>query len=496
MRKKNRDCFRRIGIRLVIIIILFMVSVKYFQYQKHEGENADEGNKTKICKLLRIPEVSTEEIDRIRVLIKGSDFIGNHHKEILLTADSGFSVFKERKGIRSEECYGAFEEILIHTDMECDDYEKIIIVPENDSGRIVLKNVRRNQDTLAYRGSMEIFPEPEGLILINEVSLEEYLYGVVPSEMPSSFPFEALCAQAICARTYAYSHILEGAYPEYGAHVDDSTAFQVYNNQQENETTNAAVDVTCGQILLLKSGEPASTYFYSTSCGMGTDPAIWDNGKAGAFSTVKGRRINPLNAQMVDEEDFANYIEDGCCEDYEYDEPWYRWSYSVEEVDEEVLYERLLERYRSNENLVLTWNGTEFVPAKPDKIDEIKDICITYRGTGCVAEELIIETKNQRIKVKSEYNIRYVLCDAKTKAIRNDRKEVLCSTLLPSAFFILETGKKEGNVIGYCLKGGGYGHGVGMSQNAAAHMAKDGFTASEILHFFYGNQCELKTIYG
>ena len=51
--------------------------------------------------------------------------------------------------------------------------------------------------------------------MVNELPLEEYLYSVVPSEMPASYPLEALKAQAICARTYAYGHMLRAGYPRY-----------------------------------------------------------------------------------------------------------------------------------------------------------------------------------------------------------------------------------------------------------------------------------------
>jgi hypothetical protein len=63
-------------------------------------------------------------------------------------------------------------------------------------------------------------------MIINELPLEEYLYSVVPSEMPWNYNYEALKAQAICARSFAYKHVMSNSYSEFGAHVDDSTAYQ------------------------------------------------------------------------------------------------------------------------------------------------------------------------------------------------------------------------------------------------------------------------------
>ena len=68
------------------------------------------------------------------------------------------------------------------------------------------------------------------------------------------------------------------------------------------------------------------------------------------------------------------------------------------------------------------------------------------------------------------------------------------STLLPSAFFIVECSQKDGNVIEYSVLGGGYGHGNGMSQNGAGNMAKEGYSYTDILMTFYEN-CSLEKIY-
>ena len=81
-----------------------------------------------------------------------------------------------------------------------------------------------------------------------------------------------------------------------------------------------------------------------------------------------------------------------------------------------------------------------------------------------------------------------------TKVRRADESLVEMPNLLPSGFFIIEAGKKNGNVIGYTLTGGGFGHGVGMSQNGARAMARKGYSYEEILLFFY-EDCSLRAIY-
>ena len=78
--------------------------------------------------------------------------------------------------------------------------------------------------------------------------------------------------------------------------------------------------------------------------------------------------------------------------------------------------------------------------------------------------------------------------------IRQDGSKAACPTLLPSGFFIIKAGKEQENVVRYALIGGGFGHGVGMSQNGAMAMAKAGYSAEEILLYFYEN-CIIENIY-
>ena len=94
----------------------------------------------------------------------------------------------------------------------------------------------------------------------------------------------------------------------------------------------------------------------------------------------------------------------------------------------------------------------------------------------------------------SEYNIRYVLCDAKSVVRKQDGSETVPGTLLPSGFFVIDAdyqaGKAGENVVGYTLTGGGFGHGVGMSQNGAKALGEQGADYGKILSMFYPG-CEV-----
>ena len=104
---------------------------------------------------------------------------------------------------------------------EVPEYFRIESTAEEEEA-ITATSIQRGHGTPDYEGTLEIWPVEEGFILINELPLETYLNYVVPSEMPSGYTQEALKAQAVCARTYAYKHLQTYGYPEYRAHVDDS----------------------------------------------------------------------------------------------------------------------------------------------------------------------------------------------------------------------------------------------------------------------------------
>src|SRR3954447_15273355 len=113
-----------------------------------------------------------------------------------------------------------------------------------------------------YRGSVQVDVVSGKLRAINFVGLEQYLYGVVPSEMPYTWHPEALKAQAVVARSYALATRRSGAFDLY-----PDTRSQVYLGlEHERPSTNAAVDATAGQVVLYQ-GAVAKTFFFSTSGG-------------------------------------------------------------------------------------------------------------------------------------------------------------------------------------------------------------------------------------
>ncbi len=129
-------------------------------------------------------------------------------------------------------------------------------------------------DGKPYRGELQVTSTGKALTAIDYVGLEQYLWGVVPGEMPGDWPPEALKAQAVAARSYALASLLKGRSFDLYADVRS----QVYLGPSgEDPRTTAAVKATAGQALFF-AGKPAITLFSSSSGGRTADGAEVLNG--------------------------------------------------------------------------------------------------------------------------------------------------------------------------------------------------------------------------
>ena len=306
---------------------------------------------------------------------------------------------------------------------------------------ITVTSIERQCGNPIYYGKLEIIKNGEKLNLINELPLEKYLEAVVPSEMPASYEPQALCAQAVCARTYAWKHMQEKGIDGYNADVDDSVNYQVYGNVFPEASTDQAVKNTCGQIMM-KDGEPVEAYYFSTSAGITSTDEIWGARKAAA------------------------YLKSVVC-DFDRDSPWRSWKTVLP-------WQKLQEQVR-----ILFEDDSELMTVETVKKNE----------SGAVIS-LQVTTKKESYEINQEYSIRKFLSPEGCMITEKDGTKIEGGTLLPSAYFTLKQKKEESLEI----TGGGYGHGVGMSQNGADKMAEQGYTWEEILEYFF-NQVRIETVY-
>lgn len=117
-----------------------------------------------------------------------------------------------------------------------------------------------------FRGTLDVVKEADSLNAVNVVGIEDYLYGVLHHEVAPWWPMEALKAQAIAARTYAFYQMrINNALP---FDLRSSTASQVYGGSTtERYRTKIAVDQTAGKVLVFQ-GQPFPAYFHATCAGM------------------------------------------------------------------------------------------------------------------------------------------------------------------------------------------------------------------------------------
>ena len=307
-------------------------------------------------------------------------------------------------------------------------------------GTVQVKSIRRGYGTPSYSGTLELKSAGKKIALINELTVEDYLCAVVPSEMPVSYKLEALKAQAVCARSYAYRQMENYAYPKYRAHVNDSTDYQVYGNSKQADSAVKAVRQTAGETAKYK-GKIATTYYYSTSSGRTTTTAAWGSTSSAATGYLKSVSVCGKNG------------------DYEKNLPWYRWTVDVTAARlSTILYKN---------------TGKD--------VGSIRKIYISKRGPGKVALELKVKGDKGNLTIKTENKIRSALA-GDYDIRKQDGSKVKFRTLLPSAFITIT--KKKSQIH---IRGGGFGHGIGMSQTGANEMAKQGKTYKEILKLFYSD---------
>ncbi len=317
-----------------------------------------------------------------------------------------------------------------------------------------------SEDSRIFSGILYLYAENDSIYAVHEVDLEEYTANVVPGEMPSYYPEEALKAQAVCARTYALHHL--DARKEHHADVDDTVACQVYNNTGRKKKTNQATADTKGEIIADTKGKAAQLYFYSTSYGFCSMDDVWNETSTSPF--LQQVYLGKENRSLSSLEDFDAYIRSGDQGAWESDAPWFRWQLTLP-----------METLQA------------YVNAKDPGAGALTDIRITKRATGFAAKELTLICENKTITINDEYAIREFL-SPDGLPLKNQTETVTDKKVLPSSYFTIDETKENGKLISVTLYGGGYGHGVGMSQNAAKAMAEAGMSYTQILSEFFDIQ--------
>ena len=351
-----------------------------------------------------------------------------------------------------------------------------------------------------YRGRFEIIPNSRGLTIVNVVNVEEYLYGVLGAEIPSSWPMEALKAQAVVSRTYAIANL--GKHRANGFDLCASVHCQGYGGvSSEDPKLKRAVDETRGEILTYR-GEIAKVFYHSDSGGFtlsaksawGEDlpylkslkedfyqetSSPYSSWKLEIPSTKLMELLNDIGLDVGPPKDILITKKD---------EFGFR-ALSLKIVGSKGAVEIPATRFRQLIGFT-TLRSTAFTISKKEPLERVRKA--NQRETQNEAPDIEKPKKRRNVNVRellakglSYDEIILILAEAYGIIERDvaPKDEVSKEIIFPS--------KPDERV--FIFEGRGWGHGVGMSQWGAKLMAERGKSYTQILEFYFpGTKIEKK----
>lgn len=315
-------------------------------------------------------------------------------------------------------------------------------------------------DGKEYRGYIYIERRSNGeLLVINYVGTDDYVSSVLGKEMSYTWPKEALKAQSVCARNFVLTR--GSAHKSYGFDVCPTTHCQVYGGvESEHENTRQAVNETKGVLAKYKGGL-VGLYFFATSGGQTEDVEnVWGT-EYGYLKSVPDTYENPEEASR------------------------YRWSTVLtrEEIEKK-----------------LTAAGANIGTLTKITIDSLTEsgrvTQMTFYGTEgehCVKREkcrTILGLYSQKFTVVPNGSVNIITTSGSAQAPLYAQSGAGVSGIagysaLTGSGILSSINVDLSGVESYVIEGGGYGHGVGMSQWGARGMAENGFTYDQILRHYF-----------
>ncbi|HEX8694762.1 MAG TPA: SpoIID/LytB domain-containing protein [Longimicrobium sp.] len=313
---------------------------------------------------------------------------------------------------------------------------------------------------LPYRGVAEAVRNSLGTLAgVNEVHIEQYLYGVVPRELPPTIwnQLEAQKAQAVAARTYALSGL--GKRANNGYDLLATTSDQVYGGYSaEHPLSTQAVDETAG-IVATYDGNLIEALFSSTAGGYtANNEDVFNSAPVPYLRGVRDHQHGSSEHVLDEIRRHPNPQSLRGKKNGDFEADWssrHRWTFewTAEEISEVV---------------------GDFAQQDVGKVLEIN--VLERSNSGRVLRIEYVTEAGRFFDTKDHVRTSLKFFDA------NGVKSSLFSTL-----FLIEpvVDRRTGEVTGFTVFGGGWGHGVGLCQTGAAGMADKGATYEEILKHYY-----------
>ncbi|MCP4652752.1 MAG: SpoIID/LytB domain-containing protein, partial [Candidatus Omnitrophica bacterium] len=283
-----------------------------------------------------------------------------------------------------------------------------------------------------FRGNLEVVSKNKTITLVNILTVEDYLYGVLSAEISSKANSNALKAQSVAARTIAIRSI--GRHKKDGFDVCCDVHCQVYKGMSaETKATTNAINATSGEILTYKN--KAIDALYHSNCGGCL--------RRDAFGDVD-YLITKCDS-LADDCQMSAYGE----EEWFMSEPKDNFSYMS---SSSYRWQRMYDQ----EDLVLFFKG-------------IKAIAAVEKGDCAHYKAMKVTGKEEKV-LKTDWAIRNNLDNLRSTAFKFERKT-----------------SPDGDLEGFLFWGGGFGHGSGLCQDGAVNMAKKGYKYRKILQHYYPN---------
>jgi len=355
-----------------------------------------------------------------------------------------------------------------------------------------------------YRGTIEVIKSSSNkLTAVNVLKLDEYLYGVVPSEMPPSWHSEALKAQAIASRSYALSRM--DRHQAEGYHFCDGTHCQVYvGASREQPSTTGAVNTTHNMVATYDDKPINAVYFSSSGGATDNSENVWANPVAylKTVPEINEQGISTwtrtYSAAQMETILKAKGIDVGSLKNIEITEvgPYgrvqkltvtgSRGTATITGEDTRTLFSGTSEGGLSGR--MYTINGNGGVDITLPNMSTTSDGGVYIMSGTKIAKENISDLyvlSGQGNKVSADIvSTLYGISISNTISKLSVDKQGMGVPQVSSAKNI--TFAPSGDTVGvFVFTGKGAGHGVGMSQYGAKGMAEQGYTYDEILKYYY-----------
>lgn len=376
------------------------------------------------------------------------------------------------------------------------------VIPEYDKN----KEQRLTVNNTEYRGIIEVQRKSGGLRIINVLSMQQYLYSVVPSEIESNSHIEAIKAQAVAARTYAVSQMNRHADNEFD--LCATTHCQMYRGTNwERARSNQAVDETEG-VVIRYNGELISAFYFATSGGHTedvenvwsgsypylrgvqdlyepkTDPWTKTYTRQEIQDVLKNKGVNigtlkRIKTEYTESNRVLKMTFVGTKGEKTFTKESTRLLFGLKsqmftinlEDDRYEILEKTIEKLERGENVKIAKIITQDLNFRES--NSITSLSLDKLNTGELYEIIDIDEEWVKILVNDQIgwvSKEYVEIAEYTEDSLEDLQEEYENT--DREFTV--------KIIGY-----GSGHGVGMSQNGAKGMANEGFTYDDILKHYY-----------